>query len=153
MIIRPYSLNIQFRSQNVSFITSSQWKFGPHQLVSYLIIYMQKFYHADWLRACQLIPNSEKTWNFLSAERRNWWRKLKLKMIDRYKKVKKEVTNQAFWLVNGQRNSQIANQIFCFQIKHAPWMAQLMVQILPWCVIRLHSSFTPTSLSCALWNL
>ena len=26
-----------------------------------LIIYMQKFLHVDWLRACQLIPNSAKT--------------------------------------------------------------------------------------------
>ena len=38
--------------------------------------------------------------------------------------VQKEVTNQAFWLVNGQRNAQMANQIFCFQIKRTPWMAQ-----------------------------
>ena len=26
-----------------------------------LIIYMQKFHHADWLRACQLTPNSEES--------------------------------------------------------------------------------------------
>ena len=26
-----------------------------------IIIYMQKFLHADWLRACQLISNSAKT--------------------------------------------------------------------------------------------
>ena len=31
--------------------------------------------------------------------------------------MQKEITNQAFWLVNDQRNSQMANQIFCFQIK------------------------------------
>ena len=37
--------------------------------------------------------------------------------------MQKEVTNQAFWLVNDQRKSQLANQIFCFQIKRAPWMA------------------------------
>ena len=42
--------------------------------------------------------------------------------------VQKEVTNQAFWLVNDQRNSQMANQIFCFQIKRTPWMAQFMAQ-------------------------
>ena len=49
----------------------------------------------------------------------------------------KEVTNQAFWLVNDQRNSQMANQIFCFQIKGAPWMAQFMAQFFPDCVIRV----------------
>ena len=41
--------------------------------------------------------------------------------------------NQAFWLVTDQRNSQMANQIFCFQIKHKPWMAQFF----PGRVIRL----------------
>ena len=35
------------------------------------IIYIQKFPLSDWQRACQLIPNSAKTWNFLSGERRN----------------------------------------------------------------------------------
>ena len=40
--------------------------------------------------------------------------------------VQKEETNQALWLVNDQRNLQMANQIFCFQIKRTPWMAQLM---------------------------
>ena len=40
--------------------------------------------------------------------------------------VQKEETDQAFWLVIDQRNLQMANQIFCFQIKRTPWMAQLM---------------------------
>ena len=44
----------------------------------------------------------------------------------RVNSVQKEETNQAFWLVNDQRNSQMANQIFCFQIKRTPWMTQLM---------------------------
>ena len=39
--------------------------------IFWIIIYMKKFLRTDWLRACQLIPNSAKTWNFLSAERRN----------------------------------------------------------------------------------
>ena len=26
----------------------------------------------------------------------------------------------------------MTNQIFCFQIKHTPWMAQMMVQFFPW---------------------
>ena len=47
--------------------------------------------------------------------------------------VQKEETNQAFWLVNDQRNSQMANQIFCFQSMHVPWM----VQFFPDCVIRV----------------
>ena len=28
-----------------------------------LIIYMQNALHADWLRACQLIPSSAESWN------------------------------------------------------------------------------------------
>ena len=44
----------------------------------------------------------------------------------RVNSVQKEVTNQAVWLVNDQRNSPMANQIFRFQIKCTPWMAQLM---------------------------
>ena len=40
-------------------------------LITVVIIYMKKFLHADWLKTCQLIPNSAKTWNFLIAERRN----------------------------------------------------------------------------------
>ena len=46
------------------------------------------------------------------------------KQCRRANSVQKEVTNQAFWLVNDQRNSQMANQIFCFQIKRTPWMEQ-----------------------------
>ena len=44
----------------------------------------------------------------------------------RVNSVQKEETNQAFSLVNYQRNLQMANQMFCFQIKRTPWMAQLM---------------------------
>ena len=32
----------------------------------------------------------------------------------------------------------MANQIFCFQIMHVPWMAQFMAQIFPDCVICVH---------------
>jgi len=45
--------------------------------------------------------------------------------------VQKEVTKQAFWFVNDQRNSLMTNQIFCFQIKRTPWMAPLMPQFFP----------------------
>ena len=34
-------------------------------------------------------------------------------------------------------NLQMANQIFCFQIKHTPRMAQLMPQFFPDCVIHV----------------
>ena len=51
--------------------------------------------------------------------------------------VQKEVTTEVFWLVNHQRNSQMANQIFCFQIKHTPWIVQLMAQFFPDWVIRV----------------
>ena len=51
-----------------------------------------KCLHSDWLRAVQFFLNIKK----------------------RVNSVQKEVTNQAFWLVNDQRNSQMANQIFCF---------------------------------------
>ena len=43
-----------------------------HYLVWYLIIYFQKFQHSDWQRGCELIPNSAKSWIFLSAESWNW---------------------------------------------------------------------------------
>ena len=84
---------------------------------------MKKFLHADWLRACQLIPNSANT-----------WRKTKL-----VQKVEIECKNLKLnWLTGKSRdgNSQMANQNFCFQIKRRPWMAQFMPQFFPDCVIR-----------------
>ena len=67
---------------------------------------MKKFLHFDWLRAVQFFSKTVQK---------------------RVNSVQKEETNQAFLLVNYQRNLQMANQIFCFQIKRTPWMAQLMV--------------------------
>jgi len=89
------------------------------------MIYMKSFIHADWLRACQLILNSVKTWNFLSAESWDWVQNLKLN-----------------WLTgkSRKRNSQMANQIFCFQIKRTPWMAQFF----PNCLTRVVSSAQPS---------
>ena len=77
---------------------------------------MKKFLHSDWLRAVQF---------FFSTVQK------------RVNSVQKEETNQAFLLVNDQRNSKMANQIFCFLIKRTPWMAQLMAQFVPDCVIRV----------------
>ena len=66
---------------------------------------MKKFLHFDWLRAVQFFSKTVQK---------------------RVNPVQKEETNQAFWLVNDQSNLQMANQIFCFQIKRTPWMGQLM---------------------------
>ena len=85
-------------------------------LVQVLIVYMKKCLHSDWLRAVQF--------SFKTVQKR-------------VNSVQKEETNQVFWLVNDQRNSKMANQIFCFQIKRMPWMAQLMAQFFPDCVIRV----------------
>ena len=75
---------------------------------------MKKFLHSDWLRAVQLF--------FFKTEQKS------------ANSVQKEVTNQAFWLVNDKRNSQMANQVFCFQIKRTPSIAQLMASFFPDCV-------------------
>ena len=68
-----------------------------------IIIYMKKFLHFDSLRAVQFFSKTVQK---------------------RVNSVQKEETNLAFWLVNDQRNLQMANQIFCFQIKCTPWMTQ-----------------------------
>ena len=61
--------------------------------------------------------------------------------------MQKEETNQALRLVNDQRNSQMANQIFCFQIKRTPWMAQCF----PDCVIGVRLfCFEPSLWACAI---
>ena len=74
------------------------------QVFPVVIIYMQKFQHADWLRACQLIPNSAKTWNFLSAEKTKLAQKLEFKLI--YRKVAKDK------LTDGQSNLLFSNQAY-----------------------------------------
>ena len=97
------------------------WNFHLlHNHIYALIIYMKKFLHADWLRACQLIQNSAKTWNFFSAESWNWVQKLKIKLIDR------KVANEK--LTDGQSNLLFSNQA------HA-----LDGAIFPDCVIRVRS--------------
>ena len=75
---------------------------------------MKKFLHSDWLRAVQFFF-------FKTVQKR-------------VNSMQKEETNQAFWLVNDKRNSQTANQIFCFQIMRTPWMAQSMAQFFPDCI-------------------
>ena len=44
---------------------------------------MQKFLHFDWLRACELIPNSADSWNWVQKDEIEC-KKMKLKMIDSY---------------------------------------------------------------------
>ena len=79
----------------------AKWDLARSCLKS-LIIYMKKFLHFDWLSAVQFFSKTVQK---------------------RGNSVQKEETNQAFWLVNDQRTLQMANQIFCFQIKRTPWMA------------------------------
>ena len=66
---------------------------------------MKKFLHFDWLRTVQFFSKAVQK---------------------RVNSVQKEETIQAFWLVNYQRNLQMANQILCFEIRRTPWMAQFM---------------------------
>ena len=76
----------------------------PGERISHLIICMKKLLDSDWLRTVLFFLNTVQ-------KRGNW--------------MQKKVIKQAFWLVDEQRSSQITNQIFSFQIKRAPWMAQL----------------------------
>ena len=85
-------------------------------VIIWIIIHMQKFHHADWLRAHQLIPNSAESWN--------WVQKLETKLIDR--KVTKEK------LTDGQSNLLFSNQAY-------PWMVQFTAQFFPDCVMRVRS--------------
>ena len=76
--------------------------------LSVIIMYMKKFLHSDWLTAVQFF--------FKTVQKR-------------VNSVQKEETNQAFWLVNDQRNSQMAQSNFLFSNQaHAldgaifPWL-------------------------------
>jgi len=71
--------------------------------VSVVIIYMKKFLHADWLTACQLIPNSARTLNFFECRKTKLVQKVEIKLIDR--KVAKEK------LTDGQSNLLFSNQV------------------------------------------
>ena len=58
------------------------------------------------------------------------------------KQCKREVTNQAFWLVIDQRNSQMLTQMFCFQIKCALSMAQFMAWRVHFLCLTISQSFS-----------
>ena len=75
---------------------------------------MKKLFDSDWLRTVQFFLNTVQ-------KRGNW--------------MQKKVIKQAFWLDNEQGSSQMANQISCFQIKRARWMAQLWRNFFLDCVI------------------
>ena len=117
MIITPYSLNKEFR-----------FKRQLHCILTVEI----------WPLPTCFIPNNihEKISPFWLVKSSAVFFKTVQKSVN---SVQKEETNQVFWLVNDQRNSQKANQIFCFQIKHTPWIAQLMVQFCSDCMIRVRS--------------
>jgi len=73
---------------------------------SWLIIYTKKFLHSDWLRAVKFFFSKQCREELIQCKKR-------------------KQTEHSDWS-NDQRNSQMANQIFCFQIKCTPWMVQLM---------------------------
>ena len=81
---------------------------------SSLIIYVKKIFHADWLRACQLIPNSAKTWNFFDCWKTKLVQKLEIKLIDR--KVAKEK------LTDEQSNLLFSNQAHALDGAIFPWL-------------------------------
>ena len=70
-----------------------------YQLAWYLIKHMKKFLHFDWLRALQFFSKTVQK---------------------RVNSVQKEETNQAFWLVNDQRNLQMAIKSFVFKSSARP---------------------------------
>ena len=41
------------------------------------LIYMQNFLRSDWLRACQLIPNSTERWNWVQKIEIEWKNEIK----------------------------------------------------------------------------
>jgi len=59
---------------------------------------MPKFHHPDWLRACQLVPNSAESWNWVQKveiewkKLKSWVQKLEIEVIDR--KVTKAQQNK-----------------------------------------------------------
>ena len=77
--------------------------------VSFQITYMKKWLHSDWLRAVQFFFKQYRK-EFIQCKKR-------------------KQSKHSDWLMI--KETQMANQIFCFQIKHTPWMAQLMAQFFP----------------------
>ena len=79
--------------------TDSLWAFGS---ILSLIIYMKKFLHSDWLRAVQF---------FFKQCRK-----------DLIQCKQRKQTKHSDWSMI--KETHMANQIFCFQIKRTPWMEQ-----------------------------
>ena len=77
-------------------------------------MYMKKLLDSDWLRTVQFFLNTVQ-------KRGNW--------------MQKKVIKQAFWLVNEQRSSQIANQIYIFSNQARALGGAIMAQFFPDCVI------------------
>ena len=98
------------------------------KIFTVVIIYMKKFLHGE-----SMSINPKQCKNLKFFECRN------TKLVQ---KVEIECKNLKLnWLTgkSRKRNSQMANQIFCFQIKRMPWMAQFIAQFFPDCVIRVRS--------------
>ena len=75
--------------------------------------------HTNWAESCAINPKQCKNLKFFECRKTKLVHNVEIKNDWQ---MQKEVTNQAFWLVNDQRNSQMVNQISCFQIKRTPWM-------------------------------
>ena len=79
-----------------------------------IIIYMKKLLDSDWLRKeCKMCNTSAKKCN-TNAKSVN----IHIEILD------------YDWLINNMVFER-TNQIFCFQIKRAPWMAQFYDTIFP----------------------
>ena len=119
----------------------SLWKiysrlFIPNCTRNHLITYTNNIHEKIspcWLAESMPI-NTKQCKSLKFFERRKT--KLVQKVEIEWKKL-----NWLNWLTGKSRkkNSQMANQIFCFQIKRTPWMAQFMAQFFPDCVIRVRS--------------
>ena len=92
-------------------------------LIIRLIILMQKFQHAHWLRSRQLILSSAESWNFLVQKSGNWAQKVEIKLIVSLRWVNRQLMYVFFFSVR-MKNVQTdvnhkpcehkANLILCF---------------------------------------
>ena len=65
-VLFPENSSFTFPGAYFPVLNGNCWIF---KLISLIIIYMKKFLHADWLRACQLILNSAKTLIFFECRK------------------------------------------------------------------------------------
>ena len=115
--------NIICDSLKLSQVSLSFWfmKISTNYILNIINQYLNTMpgckYHS---KSCYFLSNNihEKIYPFWLVKNSAVFFKTVQKRVN---SVQKEETNQAFWLVNDQSNSQMANQIFCFQIKRNWW--------------------------------